>query len=258
MNGAGRYRWQTRAASLGRRMPQLILIRHGESEWNRDNRFTGWADVGLTGRGRIHMHDAGTLLRREGIAVDVAFTSVLSRCVLSQWALLEGMGLVWIPTVSDWHLNERHYGALTGLSKDAAIDSYGADAVRRWRRSFDIPPPAGEGDGGGYPMVDERYAHLLPSEIPLGESLAQVVERVHPAWERFIAPALRGGKRVVVTAHGNSLRALMKIIEHIVNDDIALVEVANAIPIVYELDHALQVVKKTSLGTASVPPSEIL
>lgn len=239
-------------------MPQLILIRHGESEWNRDNRFTGWADVGLTGRGRIHMHEAGTLLRHEGIAIDIAFTSMLSRCVLSQWALLEGMGRVWVPTVSDWRLNERHYGALTGLSKGAAIAAYGADTVQRWRRSFDLAPPAGAGDGDGYPIVDERYALVPPSEVPSGESLAQVVKRVRPVWEHSIVPALHGGQRVVVTAHGNSLRALMKLIEHIANDDIALVEIANAVPIVYELDHALQVTKRICLGVAATPPSEIL
>lgn len=239
-------------------MPQLILIRHGESEWNRDNRFTGWADVGLTRRGRTHMYKAGTSLRREGANVDVAFTSMLSRCVLSQWALLQGMGRVWIPTISDWRLNERHYGALTGLSKNDAINAYGADAVQRWRRSFDIPPPMGAGDGGGYPIIDERYAHVPLGGIPLGESLAQVAARVRPVWEHSIVPVLRGGQRVVVIAHGNSLRALMKLVEHIADDNIALVEVANAIPVVYELDQAMEVVNRTSFGVATTPPSEIL
>lgn len=249
---------QAYAAWPGCQMPQLVLIRHGESEWNRDNRFTGWADVGLTVRGRAHMREAGTLLRREGIAVDMAFTSVLSRCILSQWTLLEGMGRVWIPSIADWRLNERHYGALTGLSKGTAIDIYGADAVQRWRCSFHIPPPAGPGDGDGHPIVDERYAHVAPGDIPSGESLAQVVERVRPLWTHSIVPALRAGQRVVVTAHGNSLRALMKLIEHIADDDVALVEVANAIPVVYELDQALRVVKRECLGVAATPSSEIL
>jgi 2,3-bisphosphoglycerate-dependent phosphoglycerate mutase len=239
-------------------MPQLILIRHGESEWNRDNRFTGWADVGLTERGRAHMHDAGALLRREGLVADLAFTSLLSRCIRSQWALLEGMGRVWVPTVLDWRLNERHYGALTGLSKAAAIDTYGADAVQRWRRSFDVPPPLGAGEGAGYCVVDERYAHLQPGDIPQGESLAQVVDRVRPVWERGIADALRSQKRVVVTAHGNSLRALMKLIEHIEDSDIVHMEVANAVPIVFELDKELKVVRRFCLGTAATPPSGIL
>jgi len=239
-------------------MPQLILIRHGESEWNRDNRFTGWADVGLTERGRAHMHDAGVLLRHEGLAVDLAFTSLLSRCIRSQWALLEGMGRVWVPTVLDWRLNERHYGALTGLSKAAAIDIYGADAVQRWRRSFDVPPPLGPGDGAGYCVIDERYAHLQPGDIPQGESLAQVVDRVRPAWEHSIADALRSGKRVAVTAHGNSLRALMKLIEYIADSDIVRLEIPNAVPIVFELDKELKVVRRSFLETTVMPPSEIL
>lgn len=239
-------------------MPQLILIRHGESEWNRDNRFTGWADIGLTEMGRQHMHDAGALLRREGLVADLSFTSLLSRCIRSHWALLEGMGRVWVPTVLDWRLNERHYGALTGLSKTAAIDTYGADAVQRWRRSFDVPPPMGPGDGAGYSVVDDRYAHLRPGDIPQGESLAQVVDRVRPVWEHAIASALRSGKRVVVTAHGNSLRALIKLIEHIADSDIVQLEVANAVPIVFELDQDLKLVERYFLGAAVTPPSEIL
>jgi 2,3-bisphosphoglycerate-dependent phosphoglycerate mutase len=236
-------------------MPQLILIRHGESVWNRDNRFTGWADVGLTEKGSAQMHEAGALLRREGHMIDVAFTSVLSRCILSQWALFQGMGRLWVPAVADWRLNERHYGALTGLSKSAAVDTYGVDAMQKWRRSFDISLPAGGGDGGDYPILDERYAHLRPSDLPQGESLAQVVERVRPVWEDGIAAALRAGQRVVVIAHGNSLRALMKLIEDIADDDITQVEVANAIPVLFELNQALKVVKKTSMGIASTPPS---
>ena len=239
-------------------MPQLILIRHGESEWNRDNRFTGWADVGLTEIGRQHMYDTGALLRQEGLTADLAFTSLLSRCIRSQWALLEGMGRIWVPTVLDWRLNERHYGALTGLSKTAAIDTYGADAVQRWRRSFDVPPTLGQGDGVGYCVVDERYAHLKPDAIPQGESLAQVVDRVRLVWEHAIADALRSDRRVVVTAHGNSLRALMKLVEHIEDSDIVHLEVANAVPIVFELDQKLEVVRRFCLGTAATPPSEIL
>lgn len=240
-------------------MSQLILIRHGESEWNRDHRFTGWADVDLTELGRTQMHDAGVLLRREGLAVDQAFTSVLSRCIRSQWALLEGMGTVWVPVALDWRLNERHYGALTGLSKAAAVDAHGAEQVQRWRRSFATPPPHGLGDGDGHPIVDERYAQLPPGSIPQGESLAQVVERVRSVWLQSIVAALRAGQRVVVTAHGNSLRALIKLIEGIADDDISSLEVPNAVPIVYEMDAQLRLVRKATLATgAATAPSEIL
>lgn len=239
-------------------MSELILIRHGESEWDRDHRFTGWADVALTELGRLQMQEAGVLLRREGLVADLAFTSVLSRCVRSQWALLEGMDRVWVPVVLDWRLNERHYGALTGMSKQAAVATHGAAAVQRWRRSFDVPPPQGPGDGDGYPVVDERYAALPADCIPLGESLAQVVDRVRPVWQHPIADALAGGKRVVVTAHGNSLRALLKLIEGIGDDDISRLEVPNAVPIVFALDTALKVVRKSSLGNSSGTPSEIL
>ena len=239
-------------------MSQLILIRHGESEWNRDQRFTGWADVGLTELGRAQMHDAGALLRREGLRVDLAYTSVLSRCIRSQWALLEGMDRVWVPVVLDWRLNERHYGALTGLSKPAAVATHGAAAVQRWRRSFDLPPPQGPGDGGGHPVVDERYAHLPAASIPSGESLAQVVQRVQPVWLHAIADALASGRRVVVTAHGNSLRALIKLIEVIADQDIPSLEIPNAVPIVYELDAALKVVRKATLGSPTGTPSENL
>lgn len=239
-------------------MPQLILIRHGESEWNRDNRFTGWADVGLTERGRSHMHAAGALLRQEGLLVDLAFTSLLSRCILSQWALLEGMGRVWVPSVLDWRLNERHYGALTGLSRAGAIETFGLEAVQQWRRSFLMPPPLGIGNGGGYALVDERYKHLKANQIPQGESLAQVVERVRSLWESNIAASLRAGKRVAITGHGNSLRALMKLIAHIADDEIAEIDVPNAVPMVYELDKSLEVLREFRLGIEHSPPSEIL
>lgn len=239
-------------------MPQLILVRHGESEWNRANRFTGWADVGLTERGRSDMYDAGVRLRREGIAVDLGLTSVLSRSILSHVALLAGMGRLWAPSTSHWRLNERRYGSLTGLSKNAAVSLYGADAVQRWRRSIDAAPPDGGNNWRGNPIHDARYTEVPPGEISCGESLVQVVERVRPVWQGCIAPALRSEQRVLVTAHGNSMRALMKLIEHIADDEIALVEVPNAIPIVYQLDQALRVVGKTSYGTSASPPSEIL
>lgn len=241
-------------------MPQLILIRHGQSEWNRDNRFTGWADVGLTPIGQEQMRSAGELMRREGMVIDLAFTSVLSRCIRSQWALLEGMGRVWVPVVLDWRLNERHYGALTGLSKHAAIDAFGAEQVRQWRRSFATPPPegAGDGDGDGPPIIDERYAHLQPGDIPRGESLAQVVDRVRPAWDGPLADALRAGRRVAVTAHGNSLRALIQLIEGTADDEIVGLEVPNAVPIVVDLDDSLQLLGRRFLGNPTTTPSEIL
>lgn len=239
-------------------MACLILIRHGESEWNRDNRFTGWADVGLTEPGRQNMVDAGRALRRQGFGVDLAFSSVLSRCVLSHWALLEGWGQVWTPSILDWRLNERHYGALTGLSKSQAMVTYGAAAVQRWRRSYAVAPPMEPNRRDGAVLIDARYAQLDPAQIPQGESLAQVVERVRPAWEDAIKPALRSGQRVVVTAHGNSLRALLKIIQGITDEDIVNVEVPNALPMVLRLDEQLDVMEQTVVGHAATPPSEIL
>ncbi len=243
-------------------LSELILIRHGESEWNRDQRFTGWTDVGLTERGRLQMINAGMLLLREGLACDLTFTSVLSRCILSNWALLEGMGKVWVLVVQDWRLNERHYGALSALSKPAAIDIYGADAIQRWRRSFDAVPPLRDHDApvylDGYPILDERYAHVRPKDVPRGESLAQVVSRVKTVWTGAISDALRAERRVVVTAHGNSLRALIKLIEDVSNSDIAQLEVHNAVPLVYEFDSALRVRKRFSIGGSSTDISEIL
>lgn len=201
---------------------------------------------------------AGVLLRKEGLLVDHAFTSLLSRCIVSQWALLEGMERAWVPAVLDWRLNERHYGALTGLSKAAAIDAFGSEAVQQWRRSFLVPPPLGGGDGGGYAMVDGRYDHLKAEEIPQGESLAQVVERVRPLWDTAIADSLRAGNRVAITAHGNSLRALIKIIAHTADDDITQVEIPNAVPMVYELDKSLEVLREFRLGVDRTPRSQIL
>lgn len=239
-------------------MPQIILIRHGESEWNRDHRFTGWADVGLTETGRQQMVDAGALLAREHLGVDLAFTSVLSRCILSQWALLEGMGRVWVPVTLDWRLNERHYGALTGMSKSAAVDTFGAMTVQRWRRAFDEPTPQGPGDGDGHPIVDERYAGLPDAALPQGESLAQVVTRVEPVWTHCLQPALAAGQRVLVTVHGNSLRALIKLIEGISDADITRLEIPNAVPMLLELDARMGLVRRTQLGPATQSPSEIL
>lgn len=243
-------------------MSQLILIRHGESEWNRDQRFTGWTDVGLTERGRLQMINAGMLLLREGLVCDIAFTSVLSRCICSNWALLEGMGKVWVPVIQNWRLNERHYGALSALSKLAAINIYGADAVQRWRRTYEAVPPLSDRDApaylDGYPVVDERYAHVEPLDVPRGESLAQVVSRVKPVWTGAVSDALRAGQRVVVTAHGNSLRALIKLIEDVSDNDIAKLEVHNAVPLVYEFDSGLRLRKHFSLGGSTTEISEIL
>jgi 2,3-bisphosphoglycerate-dependent phosphoglycerate mutase len=239
-------------------MPRLILIRHGESEWNRDRRFTGWADVGLTGAGRKTMVDAGALLRKSGFDVDFAFSSLLSRCVMSLWALLEGMGRVWVPCALDWRLNERHYGALTGLSREQAVATFGAAAVQGWRRSFSVAPPQGVGDGDGHALVDERYRHLLPSEIPRGESLAQVVDRVQPLWSHAIRDALQSRQCVVIMGHGNSLRALMKLIEDIPAPDISTLEVPNAAAKLDEFDRALLLTRTVNIGDTCAPQEHIL
>ena len=238
-------------------MLSLILIRHGESVWNRAQRFTGWADIDLTEVGVAQMQIAGRLLREQGFDVDLAYTSALWRCIRSQSELLNAMERPDVPTIIDWRLNERHYGALTGMSKLAAVQQFGADAVHRWRRSYDAEPPQGQGDAAGHRVTDARRASPI-DRVSDGESLKQVVDRVRPLWRDSIGPDVRAGKRVGVTGHGNSLRALMKLIENISDADIVSLEIPNAMPVVYELDAALEPVGRFFIGDAASSASQIL
>lgn len=231
-------------------MHKLVLIRHGESTWNLENRFTGWADVELTATGVAQAKRAGQLLKEAGFEFDVAYTSVLKRAIWTLWHCLDSMDRTWLPVVKDWRLNERHYGALQGLNKADMAKEYGDDQVLIWRRSYDVPPPALEaGDSRGQ-RGDLRYANLDASQVPLTECLADTVERVLPLWNETIAPAIRSGKRVVIAAHGNSIRALVKHLNNISDADIVGVNIPNGIPLVYELDAKLKPISKAYLGDA--------
>ncbi len=224
---------------------RLVLLRHGESQWNRENRFTGWRDVPLSEKGRAEAREAGRRLKAQGFELDVAFTSVLRRAIGTLWIALEEMDAMWIPEVRDWRLNERHYGALTGLDKSETAARHGEAQVLVWRRSYDIrPPPFADGDPEN-PAADRRYARLAPSERPTTESLKDTVARVVPCWEQAIAPRIRAGERVLVSAHGNSLRALVKHLDQISDEKIVSLNIPTGIPLVYELDDALR-----SLGSS--------
>ena len=218
-------------------MPKLILIRHGQSQWNLENRFTGWWDVDVTEKGMAEAWAAGELMRDKGIKPDVAFTSVQTRAIKTLNLALEAMGRLWLPVTKDWRLNERHYGGLTGLDKAETAAKHGADQVHIWRRSFDIPPPPLDADSPFDLSGDPRYAGIA---IPSAESLKDTIVRVLPYYESAIAPELRAGKSVIISAHGNSLRALVKHLSGISDADIASLEIPTGQPIVYELDDALQ------------------
>jgi 2,3-bisphosphoglycerate-dependent phosphoglycerate mutase len=222
---------------------RLVLLRHGESDWNRENRFTGWTDIDLSAEGVAQARAAGRLLRAEGYRFDLAFTSVLKRAIRTLWIALDEMDLLWLPVEKSWRLNERHYGALQGLNKAETAAQYGEQQVLVWRRSFDVPPPALAADDARHPVRDARYASLSRAELPLGECLKDTVARVLPYWNGAIAPAIRAGRRVLIAAHGNSLRALVKHLGNISDADIMTLDIPTGIPLVYELDHALQPVK---------------
>ena len=221
-------------------MKQLVLIRHGESAWNLENRFTGWADVDLTPKGTAQALAAGENLRKAGYEFDVAYTSVLRRAIRTLWHVQDTMDLMWLPVVHSWRLNERHYGALTGLNKAETAQQYGDAQVHIWRRSYDVRPPLLEKDDERNPQNDPRYAKLSDSDIPLGECLKDNVERVLPLWNESIAPALKAGKRVLLVAHGNSIRSLIKYLDQVSDKDIMEINVPNGIPLVYELDDNLK------------------
>ena len=229
-------------------MHKLVLIRHGQSAWNQQNRFTGWSDIDLTPRGEQEARAAGQLLKAAGFTFDIAFTSVLKRAIRTLWFVLDEMDLMWIPAEHSWRLNERHYGALQGLNKAETAARYGAEQVQAWRRSYDIAPAALEENDPRTSFGDPRYAMLAREEIPLTECLKDTVERVLPAWHGLIAPALRAGKRVVIVAHGNSLRALIKYLDGISDRDIAAVNVPTGRPLIYELSDALEPERSYYLG----------
>ncbi len=217
-------------------MIKLVLLRHGESTWNKENRFTGWTDVDLSERGREEAQEAGRLLREGGYVFDVAFTSVLKRAIRTLWITLDGLELMWIPVWKHWRLNERHYGDLQGLNKAETTVKHGEAQVKIWRRSYDIPPPALSSADPRHPSHDPRYSSLKPNELPLTESLKDTVARFLPYWHGTIAPEIKAGRRVLIAAHGNSLRALVKFLDEVPEEEIVELNIPTGIPLVYELD----------------------
>lgn len=225
-------------------MKKLVLLRHGQSIWNQDNRFTGWHDVDLTDKGREEARAAGQLMHRHGLRFDYAYTSVLKRAIRTLWIGLDELDQMWIPVTKAWQLNERHYGALTGLNKAETAEEYGAEQVHIWRRSYDTPPPPLDEDSPYHPKHDPRYAGLKPEQLPATESLALTLERVLPYWNERIVPTLRECDNVLIAAHGNSIRALIKHLDGLDDEAIMKVEIATGDPLVYDLDDALRVVDK--------------
>lgn len=229
-------------------MYKIVLLRHGESSWNMENRFTGWTDVPLSEKGISEATAAGILMRDEGFTFDLAYTSVLKRAVKTLWLALEQMDLMWIPIVNSWRLNERHYGALQGLNKAETAEKYGDEQVKIWRRSYDVRPPLLEKSDDRHPSRDKRYASLSPAELPDGECLADTVARAVPYWEDVIVPELRAGKNIIVAAHGNSLRALVKYLDGISEAEILELNIPTGIPLVYELDADMKPISHRYLG----------
>lgn len=229
-------------------MYKVVLLRHGESEWNKLNLFTGWTDVDLSEKGTEEAKQAGVVLKQEGYQFDIAFTSVLKRAIKTLNYALEGLDLMWIPVVKSWRLNERHYGGLQGLNKAETAEKYGNEKVKIWRRSYDVPPPALEETDERYPGKDRRYADMDKKDIPLTESLKLTVDRFLPYWFETIAPTIKSGKRVIIAAHGNSLRALVKYLDNISEEEITELNIPTGVPLVYELDADLKPIKHYYLG----------
>jgi 2,3-bisphosphoglycerate-dependent phosphoglycerate mutase len=229
-------------------MKKIILLRHGESIWNKENRFTGWTDVDLTEKGVEEAKKAGELMRDAGFLFDLAHTSVLRRAIKTLWLALEQLDLMWIPVMHSWRLNERHYGALQGLNKAETAAKFGEQQVLAWRRSYDVPPPALAPDDARFPGGDPRYRGLAPSELPLTECLKDTVARVLPYWIKTIAPDIHAGKRVLIAAHGNSLRALVKYLDNVGDQDIVGLNIPTGVPLVYELNDALEPIHHYYLG----------
>ena len=229
-------------------MIKLVLLRHGESIWNLKNVFTGWTDVGLSEKGINEAHAGAESLKKEDFIFDIAYTSVLKRAISTLWITLEDMDLMWIPVYRSWRLNERHYGALQGLNKLETVEKYGEEQVLIWRRSYDTPPPALTKDDKRYPGKDPRYSDLSEDELPFTECLKDTVNRFLPYWHNTIVPSLKEGKRIIIAAHGNSLRALVKYLDNVSDEDIVRLNIPTGIPLVYELDDNLKPIKHYYLG----------
>jgi len=229
-------------------MHKLVLIRHGESDWNRENRFTGWTDVDLSDKGREEAREAGRLLKEQGFTFDVAYVSVLKRAIRTLWIVLDGLDQMWLPVRHSWRLNERHYGALQGLNKSETAAKFGEDQVKVWRRSYDTPPPPLEKSDERYPGHDARYADLSPAELPQTECLKDTVARFLPFWHETLAPAIKSGKKVIVAAHGNSIRAMVKYLDNVSDEEIIGLNIPTGIPLVYELDADLKPIRHAYLG----------
>ena len=229
---------------------KLVLLRHGQSIWNLENLFTGWIDVDLSAQGLVEAREAGQLLRAEGIAFDLAFTSVLKRAIRTLWIALDEMDMMWLPVERSWRLNERHYGALQGLDKAQTVAKHGADQVKVWRRSYDIPPPPLDPSHAQHPRFDRRYAEVDPSELPSSESLKDTLARVLPYWNARIAPELVAGRNVLVAAHGNSLRAMVKMLDRMTDQAIIELNIPTGVPLLYELDSNLKPISSRYLGDA--------
>ena len=233
----------------GKSMPgKLILVRHGQSTWNVENLFTGWHDVDLSDQGRIEARSAGVEIKKAGLTPDIAFTSVLKRAIRTLWSVLDEMDLMWIPVERSWRLNERHYGALQGLDKAQTVEKHGEAQVKIWRRSYDIPPPPLASDDPRHPLNDRRYANIDPRVLPASESLKDTLARVLPFWNDRIVAELKAGKNVLVAAHGNSLRAMVKMLDNVSEADITELNIPTGVPLVYELDDSLKPLKSGYLG----------
>lgn len=229
---------------------KLVLVRHGESQWNQENRFTGWYDVDLSEKGRSEAKAAGQLLHKEGYSFDYAYTSVLKRAIHTLWNILDGVDQAWLPVEKNWRLNERHYGALQGLNKAETAKKYGDEQVKQWRRGFAVTPPALERSDERFPGHDPRYSALSADELPVTESLALTIERVIPYWEKTILPRIKKGEKVIIAAHGNSLRALVKYLDNMTEDEILNLNIPTGVPLVYEFDENFKPVKHYYLGDA--------
>ncbi len=238
-------------------MYKVVLLRHGESEWNKANLFTGWTDVDLSEKGLQEAKQAAELLKKEGYTFDIAYTSVLKRAIRTLWIVLDGMDLMWIPVIRSWRLNERMYGALQGLNKAQTAEKYGDEQVHLWRRSYDVPPPSLEKSDERYPGNDRRYADLAEKDVPTTECLKDTVERFLPYWKDTIAPMIKTGKRVIIAAHGNSLRALVKYLDNISDEEIPELNIPTGVPLIYELDGDLKPIKHYYLGDQDAVQSAI-